>query len=168
MQARTRQMWLFAAVAVTLVVVLAATTLAQSGNPTNLGTWKLNLAKSKISADMAPKSATFTVEAAGAGAKVTVDAVYADGTVRHWGYTANYDGKDNPITGNCQYGDFVAVTRVDANTTTHIYKKGETVTVTQTAVVSSDRKTMTITSTGKNALGQAVNTLAVYYRLQAA
>jgi len=162
MQARTRQMWLFVAVAVTLVVVLAATTLAQSGNPTNLGTWKLNLAKSKISADMAPKSATFTVEAAGAGAKVTVDAVYADGTVRHWGYTANYDGKDNPITGNCQYGDVAAVTRVDANTTKNIYKMGGKVTVTQVAVVSGDGKMETITSTGTNALGQSVNTVGVW------
>jgi len=162
MQARTRQMWLFVAVAVTLVVVLAATTLAQSGNPTNLGTWKLNLAKSKISADMAPKSATFTVEAAGAGAKVTVDAVYADGTVRHWGYTANYDGKDNPITGNCQYGDVAAVTRVDANTTKNIYKKGGAVTTTLTAVVSSDGKTMTFTGASKNAAGQTVNNVRVY------
>ena len=165
MQARIRQTCLFGVVALGLLVVLAGATLAQSSRPTNIGAWRLDLAKSKISADLAPKSADFRVEAAGAGAKVTVDAAYADGTVRHWAYTANYDGKDYSITGNCQYGDFVAVTRVDANTTTHIYKKGETVTVTQTAVVSSDRKTMTITSTGKNALGQAVNTLAVYFRL---
>ena len=162
MQARLRQMCLFAGVALTLVVVLAGTTLAQSSNPTNIGTWKLNLAKSKISADMAPESANFTVEAAGAGAKVTVDAAYAGGTVRHWAYTANYDGKDNPITGNCQYGDVAAVTRADANTTRNIYKMNGKVTVTQNAVVSSDGKTMTITSTGTNAAGQTVNTVAVY------
>ena len=162
MQARTRQTCRFAVIALGLVVVLAGTTFAQSSTPTNIGTWKLDLAKSKISADLAPKSATFTVEAAGAAAKVTVDAVYAEGTVRHWAYTANYDGKDNPINGNCQYGDVVAATRVDSNTTRHIYKKGENVTVTQNAVVSSNGKAMTITSTGTNALGQTVNTVGVY------
>jgi hypothetical protein len=34
--------------------------------------------------------------------------------------------------------------------------------MTQTSVVSGDGKTMTITGTGKNASGQAVNTVAVY------
>lgn len=162
MQFRMRQMCLFAVVAIGLVVVLAGTTLAQSSNPTNVGTWKLNVAKSKYSAGTAPKSATFTIEAAGAGLKATVDSVTADGTVRHWELSGNYDGKDNPITGNSQYGDVVALTRVDANTTKNIYKKGGIVTMTQTFVVSSDGKTVTITGTSTNAQGQAVNSVVVY------
>lgn len=162
MQARVRQMYFFAVVAVTLVVVLAGTALAQPGNPTNIGTWKFNLAKSKISAGTAPKSATFTIKAAGAGVKVTVDSVDADGTVRHWEFSGTYDGTDSPITGNSPYGDAVALTRVDANTVRAIYKKGGTVTVTQTSVVSSDGKTATHTGTGTNALGQTVNSVAVY------
>jgi hypothetical protein len=161
MQSRTGQVYLLAVVALGLVVVLAGTMLAQSSS-SNLGTWNINLAKSKYAAGTAPKSATFTVVAAGAGIKVTVDAVGADGTVSHWGYTANYDTKDNPITGNCQYGDVVAATRVDANTIRVIYRKGGTVTVTQTFVVSSDGKTGTVTGTGTNALGQTVNSVAVY------
>ena len=164
MQPRTGRGSLLAVVAVSLVVVLAGTMLAQSSRPTNVGMWRLNVAKSKAVAGTVPvsKSATFTVAVAGAGAKVTVDAVPADGTVRHWAYTANYDGKDYPITGNCQYGDAVAVTRVDDNTTNSIYKQGGKVTITQTAVVSADRKTMTITGTGTNPLGQTVNSVAVY------
>lgn len=161
MQARIRQTCLFAAIALGLVAVLAGTTLAQSGG-SNLGTWKINLAKSNYAAGKAPKSATFTVAAAGAGIKVTVDSVGADDTASRWGYTANYDGKDNPITGNCLYGDVVAATRVDASTIKIIYKKGGTVTVTQTFAVSSDGKTGTVTGAGTNAAGQTVSSVAVY------
>ena len=161
MQARMRQTCLFAVVALGLVVVLPGTALAQSSS-SNLGTWKLNVAKSKITADMAPKSNTFTVEAAGAGVKVTVDTVAADGTVGHWGFTGNYDGKDNSITGNSPYGDVVAATRVDANTVRVIYKKSGKALAPQTNVVSSDGKTTTITVTTTNAEGKAVSTVRVY------
>jgi len=161
MQARIRQTCLFAAVALGLVVVLAGTTLAQSSDP-RLGTWKLNLAKSTYAAGTAPKSVTYTAEAAGAGIKVTVDAVAADGTVEHYGFTANYDGKDFPIVGNSSQGDTGARTRVDANTVRTIYRKAGKVTVTQNSVISSDGKTISITSTGTDAKGQAVKSVAVY------
>jgi hypothetical protein len=144
-----------------LVVVFAGTTLAQSSNSL-VGTWKLNVAKSTFTAGTAPKSSTFTIEEAGPGIKATVDSAAADGTVAHWGFTANFDGKDNPITGNCPYGDSVASTRIDANTTQNIYKKGGTVTVTQKHVVSNDGKTDTITNTGRDAKGTIVSSERVY------
>ena len=162
MQARIRQTCLFTAVALGLVVVLAGATLAQSSTPTNIGTWKLNLAKSTFAAGTAPKSATFTNVVAGAGIKSTSDSVAADGTARHSEYTVIYDGKDNPITGNGRNGDVAAGTRIDANTVKFIYKKGGKVTITQTGVVSGDRKTYTITAKGTNTLGQTINTVAVY------
>ncbi|MEI6667545.1 MAG: hypothetical protein WCP29_05250 [Acidobacteriota bacterium] len=161
MQARIRQACLFAVVACGLVVLLGGAAFAQSSN-SMIGTWKINLATSKYSAGKAPKSAAFTVEAAGAGFKVKVDSVSADGTVAKWAYSASYDGKDNPITGNCAYGDIVAATRLDANTTRYIYKKGGKVTVTQTHTVSSDGKMDTIAGTGTNAAGQTVNSVVVY------
>lgn len=161
MQARTGQVYLLAVVALGLVVVLAGTTFAQSSS-SNLGTWKLNLAKSTFSAGTAPKSATFTNVAAGAGVKTTADSVAADGTAIHSEYTVIYDGKDNPITGNNRNGDVSAGTRIDANTVKFVYKKDGKVTVTSTNVVSSDRKTYTITSKGTNTLGQTINTVAVY------
>ena len=82
--------------------------------------------------------------------------------MRHWVFTANYDGKDSPITGNGPYGDSVAITRVDANTTRSVYTLKGVVMVTQTAVVSSDGKTRTVTAKGKNVLGQAVDNVNVY------
>ena len=161
MQARTRQTCLFAVVALGLVAVLAGTALAQPTDP-SIGTWKVNPAKSTYAAGTAPKGVTTKHEAAGAGVKSTVDSVDADGTVRHWTYASNYDGKDSPITGNCPYGDSIARTRVDANTTRAVYKNGGTATANQTSVVSGDGKSRTVTTTGTNAKGTAVNSVVVY------
>jgi hypothetical protein len=143
-----------------LTALFASAPLAQS-DP-QVGVWKLNLAKSKYSPGPAPKSGTVKIEAAGAGTKVIVDQVAGDGTVRHWEFTANYDGKDSRVTGNNPDADMVARTRTNANTVQTILKKGGKVTTTQSSVVSADGKIRTVTVTGVNANGQQVNNVAVY------
>lgn len=47
----------------------------------------------------------------------SVDVVSADGTTQHWTYTAGYDEKDVPITGNNPNGDRAARKRISATTT---------------------------------------------------
>ena len=47
-----------------------------------------------------PKSATRTVEAQGNGEKTTCTEIGQDGSEGTYGYTANYDGKDYPISGS--------------------------------------------------------------------
>jgi hypothetical protein len=76
---------------------MAAALLAQNKPP--LGTWKLNLSKSKLPTGPAPKSAILKIEAAGMAVTTTADLVLADGSTQHWMYTGNYDGKDVPVTG---------------------------------------------------------------------
>jgi hypothetical protein len=144
--------------AAVLAVLVSATAVAQSSDPL-IGTWKLNVAKSK---GILFKSGTSKIEAAGAGVKFTVDLVSADGTPYHWTFTANYDGKDNPVTGNSPYGDTTALERVDAKTTRIISKQAGKVVTTQTIVVSSDGKTRTTTTKGTDAKGQKVDTVSFY------
>jgi len=96
MQVHIRQLFRFSAVAFALVLAFAGSGLAQATNP-NIGMWKGNPAKSKFAPGTATVSNSTKVEAAGAGIKATVDSASADGTTRHWVYTANYDGKDNPF-----------------------------------------------------------------------
>jgi hypothetical protein len=100
-------------------------------------------------------------EAAGAGIKVTVDSVPTEGAAIHYAYTANYDGKDNPVIGNPD-ADMAARTRVDATTTKLVTKKGGKIMANQTFVVSGDGKMLTITTTGTNARGQKIDSVAVY------
>src|SRR5215510_1821065 len=161
MQIRLKRAYLSAVFGGVLVAAIAGTVLAQNSDP-QIGTWKLNLAKSKYSPGPLPKSQTTKIEAVGAGTKVTVDQVAGDGTVRHWEFTANYDGKDVAVTGNNPDADMVARTRVNASTIKTVSKKGGKVTTSQTSVVSSDGKTRTVTTTGMNGAGQTVNNVAVF------
>jgi len=126
-----------------------------------VGMWKLNVAKSKYSGPV-PKSVTTNITAAGQGTKVVVDQALANGTVRHWEFTANYDGKDSKVTGNNPDADTVARTRIDANTVQTVSKKNGKVTTTQMSTVSADGKTRTVTTKGVNAAGQQVNNVAIY------
>jgi hypothetical protein len=153
----------------TLGVVLAlgvvlgadiATLSAQASDP-RMGTWKLNVAKSKYSPGPAPQALTVKVEPSGQGEKVTAEFVNADGTRTTTQYTANFDGKDNPLTGS-QIADTVSLKRIDARTTDRTDKKGGKVAQTLRRVVSKDGKTMTVTTKGTNAQGQAVNNVAVF------
>ena len=143
--------------AVALLSIVGGTAVAQTTDPL-VGMWKLNAAKSKGSA---LKSGTTKVEAAGAGVKFTVELVGPDGAA-NWAFTANYDGKDNPVTGKSPYGDTVALTKVDPKTTRITVKQGGKVTVTQTIVVSDDGKTRTTTTKGTDAKGQAIDAVSLY------
>jgi len=160
MRARMRQTCRLAMGAVTLIIMLVGTALAQPGRATNIGTWTLNPGKSVFSAGTAPRSATVIVEAAGEGVKVTVDDLH--GKVRHWYYIANYDGKDSPIVGDSSFNDVtVALTRVDANTTIGVFKQSRTPRYTETSVVSNDGRTMTITTTVSSAVETTNNRAGV-------
>ena len=65
-----------------------------------LGTWKLDLAKSKYSPGPAPKSLTLKYEAMSDGIKFTGDGVGADGKPTHTMFLSKFDGKDVPYEGN--------------------------------------------------------------------
>jgi hypothetical protein len=156
MQARTRHASLFTAIAIMIAVAFGATTHAQA-----VGTWKLNLAKSKYQQGQLPKSTTLVYEAAGPGIKVTVDTVPATGAPIHYAYTANYDGKDVPVVGNPN-ADMAARTRVNATTTKLVNKMAGKILSTVTIVTSADGKTLTITTAGTDAKGLNIDSVAVY------
>ena len=150
-------------VVVVLGIVLGAGLVrvsAQARDP-RIGTWKLNVEKSKYTPGPAPQSQTVKVEAAGEGEKATTESVNAAGTATKTEYTAQYDGKDYPLTGS-QTADTVSLKRIDARTTVRTDKKGEKVVATLTRVIAEDGKTMTVTVKGTNAQGQAVDNVAVY------
>jgi hypothetical protein len=128
----------------------------------NIGTWKLNVAKSTFSPGPAPKSQTLKYEAWGTdGVKARADGVGADGKPTHWEFQAKYDGKDNPFTGNPD-ADAIAFKRIDAQTVEAITKMKGKVTGNTKVVVSANGKTRTLRQTGKNAQGQDVNNVVVY------
>ena len=138
--------------------MLGSVALAQSSDPL-VGTWKLNVAKSK-----GVKSGSTVIEAVGKGIKFVVDLVPADGTATHWEFTANFDGKDYPVTGNSPYGNMVSVARPNPKTLTITSKQNGKVTTTSTIVVSDDGKTRTTTIKGTDIKGQPVDIVSLYER----
>jgi hypothetical protein len=150
-------------VVLVLGVVLAADVMhlsAQGGDP-RIGTWKLNVAKSKYSPGPGPQSQTLKIEPSGEGERVTSEVVNADGTNTTSQYTANFDGKDYPLTGST-IADMVSLKRIDARTTERTDNKSGTVAQTIRRVVSADGKTMDVTVKGKNAQGQEMNHVIVF------
>ena len=132
--------------------------------PANLhvGTWTLNVAKSSYSPGPAPKSQTLKIEAWGDdGLTYAADGVGADDKPTHSEFQAKFDGKDYEFKGNPD-ADTLSYKQADANHLEAALKlKGAETTVAK-IVISEDGKTRTVTQTGKNAAGKAVNTVSVY------
>jgi len=128
----------------------------------SVGTWKLNLAKSKYDpANLAPKSQTVKNEAAADGVKQVADIVDSTGKAVHTEYTAKYDGKDYAVTGDPNR-DMVALKKIDDYNFEFTNRKGGKAMTTGKVVYSKDGKTRTITTSGTNAQGQKVSNTTVF------
>ena len=149
-------------IATCALVCLIGMTMAVYAADMSIGTWKLNLTKSKYDpANLAPKSQTVKNEAAADGVKQTADLVDSAGKTIHSEYTAKYDGKDYEVKGDPNR-DTVSLKKVDDYTFEFANKKGGKVTTTGKVVYSKDGKTRTITQSGTNPAGQKVNNTTVF------
>ena len=126
----------------------------------HMGTWKLNDAKSKLSAG-ASKNSDVVYTAAGDSIKVTVDGTDAAGKSIHNEWTGKFDGKDYPVTGDTS-SDTRAYKQVNDHTLAMTIKKDGKVTMTGHIVVSADGKSRTVTVSGPDAKGKKVTSTAVY------
>jgi hypothetical protein len=143
----------------TLALCFVAAAVVFASNP-NMGTWKLNEAKSTFP-PMAPKNSTVVYDAAGDNVKVTVDGTDGMGKPTHNEWTGKFDGKDYPLTGDPD-ADTRSYKKVDDRTTELTNKKGGKVTASGRIVVSADGKSRTVTVSGTDAKGMKVKYTAVY------
>lgn len=128
-----------------------------------VGTWTLNVAKSKFDPGPAPQSLTRKVEAQGDGVKYTFAGVSADGKPVAYGFSVNFDGKDKPISGSMPAGaDTISAKRTDPSHYVATLKKGGKVIGTANVSVSADGKVTTVDSTGTTAAGAKVHDVQVY------
>jgi hypothetical protein len=143
------------------LLALSATAYAQDPN---LGTWRVDPAKSKYNpADLAPKSVTVKSSAVGKGLNVAVDVVDATGKPLHYEYTVMYDGRDVPVKGD-PGRDTTAMKRIDDLTFEQTNKKDGKVTTVSRLVYARDGKSRTQTTTGTNPQGQKINNTVVWIR----
>ena len=142
-----------------MFLLLAATLPAQTSNP-RFGKWKL---KSEAAA---PQSNVMTYEPSGAkGMKITIDAVNREGVKSQWYYMTNFDGKDEPVTGN-PGTDTGSVRIVNDRVNEIIYKKDGRISQVLTNVLSPDATTIGIIYMRMNAEGKTTNvTFATYEKM---
>lgn len=127
-----------------------------------VGTWKLNLSKSKYRPGPPPRSQMRVYREAPEGMKATVTTVNPDGEMYIEDYPSNYDGVEHAVKGD-PYLDGIIMKKIDDFTAESTLIHGEVVIGTAKRTVSPDGKTMTITYQGTLG-GEKVNNIAVYDR----
>ena len=148
--------------AVLAVGFLSLDLLAQATDPL-IGTWELNLAKSKYNPGPPPRSQTRIYEVVGQGVKVTAKSVSADGKPAVVQSTFSFDNKEYPLVGSTAV-DTQAVKRIDSFTWENTLRKAGKVVQSVTGVISKDGKTMTITYKGTDAQGRTNSDVMVFDR----
>jgi hypothetical protein len=141
-------------------MLFAAVSACFAADDANMGTWKLNEAKSKFSPGAA-KNTSVVYEAAGDSVKVTVDGVGADGKPSHNEWTGKFDGQDYPLTGDPS-ADARSYKKIDARTLELTNKKDVKTVISGKITVSADGKTRTVAVSGTDASGKKVTSTAVY------
>jgi hypothetical protein len=146
-------------IGLTLGMLFVGLAMCSAQNP-NLGTWKLNEAKSKLNPGI-PKNLTVKYEAVGDNIKGTIDGVDGQGKPTHTEWTGKFDGKDYPVTGD-PTADTRAVKQVDDHNYQLTVKKAGKVTMTGKAVISADGKSRTVSVSGKDSMGMKIEGTSVY------
>ena len=148
----------------TIAVILAlcfASVAACFADP-QMGTWKLDEAKSKL-APGTGKNSTVVYQADGDNIKVTVDGTDAQGKPAHNMWVGKFDGKDYPVSGDPN-SDMRSYTQVNDRTLDLTIKKDGKVTMTGKVIVSSDGKTRTIHVKGTEPDGKKFHSMGIYNR----
>src|SRR5213596_3422761 len=104
-----------------LAVCFFAWTACLAADDPNMGTWKLNEAKSKLTPGEG-KNTTVVYEAAGDQVKVTIDGTDAEGKPTHNEWTGKFDGKDYAVTGDPK-SDMRAYKKIDDHKLAFTVKK---------------------------------------------
>ena len=127
-----------------------------------IGTWKVNLAKSKYSPGPPPRSNTVIWEAVGQGLRSRGESIDAQGNpTKTDSGVFSFDGKSTPYTGSPAF-DASSYKQVNASTFEGTRTKAGKVVQTITIVLSADGKSRTVTTTGVDEKGQQINNVAVY------
>lgn len=130
-------------------------------NPHLLGTWRLDLSKSRYIPGPPPRAETRTYARDPAGMTGRIERHYADGRMDVIEYRADND-RDSPVSGTQAY-DMARFRRVDEYTTESVLSHAGRVYGYARRILSADGQTLTITFRREEP-GDMVNNVAVYAR----
>ena len=155
---------------VLLPLALLASVGAFAQNNALIGTWKMNLTKSKFNPGPPQKSPTTAeLEAADGGIKIITDDVNAEGKKTHSEVTVTFDGKRDYRTATVNGKpdettyQFMSIVKVDDyNYDVYELLPGGGRFGTLHWTISPDGKTRTVTGTGTDAQGKSTNNMTVW------
>ena len=139
-----------------LCVVGVAVGLAASAQ---MGTWKLNEAKSKLTGTARNNMVVYTP--AGDSVKVTIDGVDAAGKAAHSEWTGKFDGKDYAVTGD-PTSDMRSYKQVNTHTLSFKATLAGKPVLSGLIVVSAGGNSRTVKATRTDADGKTTTLVAVY------
>lgn len=145
-----------------LMGLVATDALAQTPAPW-LGTWNLDVAKSRFNPGPPPTSMRVTnTAAADGGYEQVTEVVTSNGKAARFEFYAKPDGKDYPIKGPTDETIWVKVT--DSPDSVWAVKKGGKVIQRGKTTYSKDGKTRTMTRTTIDGNGREVESVLVFER----
>ena len=145
----------------TLLTIGTAALAAGTAVDPVIGTWKLNVAKSKFGSSHVLKSQTRIYSQSDKGITIEMKSVSADGKDMTTIATYQFDGKDYPVTGAAEY-DSLSGRQIDANTAEFTLKKAGKTVATTRRTVSKDGKILTATADSSDAKGMKSQDLMVF------
>jgi hypothetical protein len=150
---KTRTIWLTLALSFLGSAVCFAADL-------QMGTWKLNEAKSKIKPGTR-KNTTVVYETAGDKVKVTTDGIDAKGKATRSVWTGKFDGRDYPVIGDSTSDARSYKKRDDRTSEFNTMNHGRVV-GSGRIVVSADGKSRTVVVNGTDRDGKSFKNVVVY------
>jgi len=166
MHERSRRLLNAALVCAVLISAPASTSAAGQSSDRDaedqllLGTWTLNLEKSRYASGKPPRRQTRTYEARGRDVRATVDTVTADGRTLHVEFLATYDSQEHPVTGSVD-ADMIKMKKTAPRTSEATLSHAGKVSGVAKRVISADGRTLTITYDGETE-GNQLHYISVY------
>jgi hypothetical protein len=151
------------ALAVALAMSLPFASLSAESSDPIVGTWQLNLQKSKFVPGPPPQSQTRTYVSDEDRITMTLEGMDAKGNPIHQEWSAKYDGKDYPVAGSPTFNS-IAMKRVDDFTVNSTTSKDGKIVSNATRVVSKDSKELRITVKGTDDKGGSFTNILVFDR----
>jgi hypothetical protein len=142
------------------LLLLAVGIACAAGNDAFMGTWKLNEAKSKITAGM-QKNSTVVYLMVGDNVNVAIDGTDAKGQPYHSDWKGKFDGQEYALTGDPST-EMRSYKVIDDHTLLAVSKKGGKETNSARIVLSADGKTRTVTISGTDASGAKITSTQIY------
>jgi len=127
------------------------------------GTWLLDVGKSQFMPMPGPKGQMRTYVLTDGVEKMTSRGISGEGKSTFVHYQARYDGKDYDIIGSSG-GNKISLKRLDRFTTQSTQKRAGKAVIVATRRVSSDEKTLTVTTQGALPDGRTLNATMVFQR----